>query len=300
MRGVNDPVYGLVAFYDLLEFPLTSVEMWRLLRSWGEKVSLREVLEQAENHNELIHTNGFFTLRGREWLVRQRAERYSETEQQLRDAWKWLTAVASMPGIRAVFLCNTYGLSNPSSESDIDLYIVTKPGRIWTGRLFTTTLFRLLNRRPDEDGHGHAGTVCLSFYGTSRALRMNTLEEGEFDIYFDFWKQWLVPIYDPDRLHLTFAEKNDSLPRPVTRRRNLQPLKAFQWLLELVPIEPFARALQWRMFPEAIHTQANLSTHVVVNNSLLKFHTHDGRKGYKENWQRRLQAHDRAREESVV
>jgi hypothetical protein len=54
------------------------------------------------------------------------------------------------------------------SSSDIDLYIVTTPKRMWLVRIFVTFIFQILLVRKD-DKH-HAGRFCLSFFSTTDAL----------------------------------------------------------------------------------------------------------------------------------
>jgi hypothetical protein len=59
-------------------------------------------------------------------------------------------------------------------------------------------------------------------------------------------------------------------------------------LLSVIPIETLARTLQWRAFPKEIRESANLDTHVVLTNDILKFHTHDARAFYYRQWRDRV------------
>jgi hypothetical protein len=66
-------------------------------------------------------------------------------EQELfRRAVKYIRRIAWIPGIEMVAIVNSLSMFATHKDSDIDLFIVTKPKMLWFVRFFVTiTLYRL-------------------------------------------------------------------------------------------------------------------------------------------------------------
>lgn len=75
-------------------------------------------------------------------------------------------------------------------DSDIDLFVETAPGMLWTGRVMTTLFFSLLGVR--RHGKYVKGRFCLSFFAVENAdLGKVAIEE---DAYLYEWARRLVSV----------------------------------------------------------------------------------------------------------
>ena len=110
-------------------------------------------------------------------------------EKKLAIARKAAPILGAVPGVQAIFVCNTVAAGWPSVQSDIDLLVVVKPGRLWLTRfLFTITTVLLTKRRHD---HQVADHLCLSFYITRDQLNVSAVRGPLPDIYLIYWLQQL-------------------------------------------------------------------------------------------------------------
>lgn len=75
-------------------------------------------------------------------------------------------------------------------DSDIDLFIETLPGKLWTGRIFATLFFALLGVR--RYGDKVRGRFCLSFFAVVGAdFGPIAIDD---DVYLFEWANRLVPV----------------------------------------------------------------------------------------------------------
>jgi hypothetical protein len=80
------------------------------------------------------------------------------------------------------------------ADSDIDLFVVTSPRRLWTVRILMTLVFQLLGVR--RYGKKIAGRLCLSFFSTTDGLDMSEIALDGGDPYLATWVKYLSPILD--------------------------------------------------------------------------------------------------------
>ena len=60
---------------------------------------------------------------------------------------KYMKFISWIPGLRMVGIWNTISMNCAKSSSDIDLYIVTAPNRMWLVRILITFIFQILRVR---------------------------------------------------------------------------------------------------------------------------------------------------------
>lgn len=313
-----------VAFFDLFDYPLTLVELQRFL--WKYKIdTLGQLMNQVEHMADtttkpvaplLEYVNGLISLaepntsvtnrtsRG-EYLRSLRAERYLESERKYRLRLRYIRWISYLPGVRAIFVVNSLANQNVQRASDIDLLIITRRGKIWSTRFFTTALAKLLGIRPQPERR--QDSLCLSFYIDESALNMRALtQNGQYDMFEAYWLRQMMPIYDPYTLRDQIAQANqwinDVLPNGQVQQPH--PDRSISYgiwhgciktLLGWLMIEPLWRWVQLTVLPDKLK---KLSGHidsavVVLSPQLLKFHTLDPRVKWKQQWHTRVTDYSR-------
>lgn len=197
---------------------------------------------------------------------------------------RWL---ARLCGVRFVALANTAALGNSRDEGDLDLFVVTCAGSIWSTRMFSGAPFKLFGWMPSEDHRRDA--VCLSYFISDRALDLASQMLTPDDPYFRYWLLSLVPLFDDGvstalwdanaaaRRRHPFAEKWIPPPDLVVQKPLLRlPVGAGEW---------FARVFQLRWFPVSIRNRMNTDTTVMVSDDVLKFHVTDARADYRRKYE---------------
>jgi len=103
-------------------------------------------------------------------IVRQRLERKKLADWKWKKARKifWIMQIA--PFVKMVLVSGSLALGNSKENSDIDLIITAKKGRIWTVRTFITLLASLLGAR--RHGDKTKNKICLNHYITDQSLKI--------------------------------------------------------------------------------------------------------------------------------
>lgn len=261
----------MIAFFDLFEYPLTAFEVWRYF-DW--RISLGRVLAELEASNpEIGQKNGFYFLKGREEIVVTRQKRYNYSNRKLKIARRFIRLFKLWPFIKVIALANTIGAHNLRDGSDIDLFIITTPRRIWLTRLYCAGLAKLLNRRPTAKDK--QDKICLSFYISSDHLNLSDLKLTGGDPYFDYWIRNLVLLYNIDKTYEQFLNANGLMAgSPETFKK---PSNHF-----IDCLERLAKSWQLKIMPVALKAASGNSDGVVINDQVLKLYLLDRRREIKE------------------
>jgi hypothetical protein len=117
--------------------------------------------------------------------------------------------ISWIPGLKMVAVCNSLSMyATKSWESDIDLFIVTAPKRLWSVRIMVTVIFQLLWVR--RNGKKIKERFCLSFFITDKALDFSSFAIQN-DIYLFYWIYFLKPIISKDGTYERFLRANKPL-----------------------------------------------------------------------------------------
>lgn len=183
-----------VAFFDVFEMPLQFEMLRKVL--FGESsfnpLELEIALDEAAN--ELEQKDGYVFLKGKAELTHKHKITLPWREKLIRKAKRKAWIFKSCPFVDFVAICNYLPLGVVEKNSDIDLLVVTRPGRIFTARLFLTMLSHLAGIR--RHGEKVEGRFCLSFYLNAENLALYPLLIKPDDIYMAFWMVALLPVYE--------------------------------------------------------------------------------------------------------
>ncbi|QFR39511.1 hypothetical protein A9Q91_04775 [Candidatus Gracilibacteria bacterium 28_42_T64] len=126
---------------------------------------------------------------------------YSEKTHKHINYIKWI------PGLKMIGIGNSISMNCATKDSDIDLFIVTSPNRLWLVRILITLIFQILGVR--KTAKKHAGRFCLSFFATTDGLNFSSFALKD-DIYLYFRILYFKPILDFDNTYQSFLDKNSS------------------------------------------------------------------------------------------
>ncbi|MDA9129354.1 nucleotidyltransferase domain-containing protein [Candidatus Gracilibacteria bacterium] len=121
---------------------------------------------------------------------------------------KYNALFQKIPGILCICVCNSLAMNACHKGSDIDLFVITKPHRLWTARIFLTLALSILGQR--KTSKKHAEKLCLSFFISEENLSLENIAI-ENDIYLSYWVQTLKPVLNRRRVFERFMEVNSPL-----------------------------------------------------------------------------------------
>lgn len=294
--NLKHSILKTIAFFDLFDFPLTAEEVMDYLYRYDALVHIKEIKGILDEMDEIEHIHTFYMLKGRAKLVDTRKARKFIAEKFWNRTRQYCQYIVKIPFVEMVAVCNNLAYDNSTEQSDIDLFIVIKPGRMWLSRLWITLVLQFFGVR--RYGEKVAGRFCLSFFVTTEKLSMEPLLLRPEDPYMAYWVKWLRPIYGKTT-YKRFIEENRIW------------LKDGYGLL-FTDIEtqqfPFDQKSRWKNFWEWVLggkvgnamegwvkktfkkrtlkkvDQLESGASVVVSDDMLKFHNKDKRWEFYEKW----------------
>jgi len=163
-QTVKAAILRTIIYADIFDYPLTTQEIHRYLSKMPASLdTIRAVL----GHKQLIPRQltcqqGYFTLRGREFIVETRLRRAQVAAHMWPRAMRYGSFIAGLPFVRMVTVTGALTMDNVEPGDDIDYLIVTEPGRLWLCRAMVIVLVKIAARQGD--------ILCPNYLLTERAL----------------------------------------------------------------------------------------------------------------------------------
>ena len=190
MNDLEKSILSTLVYYDVLDRPLTGWEVFKYLikqrhserseesqRSFGlrpQDDKINNVLEVLENNQELAkfinQKNGLYFLKNRGSIIKKRIERQKISDQKRRKVKRIVRFLQVIPFVRLVAVSGSLAMNNTKEESDIDLLIITKTGRIWTCRGLITIFIHIIGQR--RHSNLTKDRFCLNHYITDKSLKI--------------------------------------------------------------------------------------------------------------------------------
>lgn len=233
---LNKNILATIIYYDGLNYPLSSFEIWKYLirtdyyapRNEAFSISLAEIsrcLWSKELNKYVEHSSGFYFLKGRKSLVDSRIENNKISTGKIKKLQKIVWWLRFVPFVEMVGITGALAMKNARVSSDLDLLIVIKYGKIWTGRTLVTAFLHLLRKR--RHGKNVADRVCLNFFVTDQSLEVFTKDLFSANEYM-----FIFPLYGKS-VYGRFQIKNQWI-------KNMKPSYA---LSELAPLKTMGDSL---------------------------------------------------------
>jgi len=290
-----------LAFFDIFSYPLTEMEVHKWL--WEKKASFSEVqvaLEVLVNAEIVGYRDGLYFMPGKEQYIADRRRNYVRAETKYKKIRRAVKLLEIVPFIRFIGACNTLSILDFSEESDLDVFIIVKKGRLWMARLAATCImFTTGNWR---HGKKVKDRICLSFYITTDTLSLKHIALAGKDPYLTYWVTFIVPMLDRG-VYTDFVRANKwiltVIPNMIpyvslAKRRKVKESvvlrsirKDVEWMLSTWfgdAIEKICRSIQRKKMEKREEEQGNRNRAIIISDSMLKFHEIDRRERYREQW----------------
>ncbi len=210
-----------LAYADIFDYPLTVQELQRYLH--GTPATLEELRALlADGVPGVEASAGFYTLAGRLWMVAERRRRAAISAPLTGRMRLYTKLLKYLPFVRMVALTGSLSMQNVDQRVDIDLMVVTAPGRVWLGRAAVILLVHVARLARD--------TLCPNF-----VVAENALELGDLSIYGAHEVAQMVPLCGRDVYHRVWAS-NPQVTRHLPNAR--------AWPMPDERVQPLAQAFK--------------------------------------------------------
>lgn len=186
-----------VFYHDLFDYPLNFAEMIKWVG--GSKF-------QVSKDTPIVGVNGFWFLEGREGLIYKRILRKRISNKKMEIARSAARILSFVPGVEMVGVTGSLAMQNSSDESDIDLMIITRPGGLWTTRLISYFVLRIMNYAVrSADDSNQKDKLCLNMWLDKTDL---TWPKGDRNAYTAHEIAQIVPLVNKSKTYEKFLHRN--------------------------------------------------------------------------------------------
>jgi len=183
-----------VLYADIFNFPVTPADVHRFLIGYKASADeVKEVMEKSEKlASVLSESKGYYFLKGKDDTVERRLEREEISKKKWRQLQKNLWVLQCIPFTRMIAVTGSLAVNSADRDSDFDLLVISKKGRVY----LCLTLFRILRRLRIF------GDICPNLI-----LDEDQLAIDEKNIFIAREMLQLVPVYGLD-MYSGFLEAN--------------------------------------------------------------------------------------------
>ncbi len=287
---LEQSLFRQLAYFAYFQFPLTALELWK----WSDapNITVLEVEEVLLNSSWLrlqgcSSDQGFFALGDAAKWRSERLFRVTDALRKSRQTSRFAKLASRLPWVKMIAVCNSLAFSFTNHESDIDLFVVTERGKIWSTRLILAGALALMRARP---GERTKDPVCLSFFVADDRLDLSSVKIGSEDPYLMYWIATLSPLVDRSDVFARLRAANGWMRPDIPRAQGVCRAQAYtnctvRTLPNIFGFERVAERVQRARFPLMLRRMMNADTRVVVTDSMLKFHHNDRRQDILESYE---------------
>jgi len=307
LNTIEKSILKTIIYFDLFIFPLTKIELYKNLYSLENKISFQDFLNILENSNQLKNIisekEGFYFLKNKENIVRERKEKYIISYKKYILAKRFIKILSLFKSFKFIGVCsNSLVLDNAKDDSDIDLFIITKENRVWTARLISVLIAKILNLRPKENNKKNK--MCLSFYVDEKKMNMERFSDN--NIYFIYWVSQIIPIYDEGDYSIRFFKENiwiketlknifefnTGYKRKINNTKKIINIRNILNYFSSDFLENIFKKIQLKTFNKEIKNKLNINDDVFCDDYIIKLHTKDRREEYKNKFEIELKKYE--------
>ncbi len=159
---LQQAILQTLVYADLFDYPLTPNEIVRYLGVSAEPTTILKQVDRGVASGLFVRHNGYVALSGRDSLFDLRCRRKQVAQEMWPAARRYAACLAHLPFVRMVAVTGTLAVNNVEPQDDIDVFIVTEPGRLWLCRALVIMVVRLAALAGDE--------LCPNYFLSQRQL----------------------------------------------------------------------------------------------------------------------------------
>lgn len=158
-----DAILRTIRYADLFEQAVSKCEVFRYLDTRADEKSIFRVLAEYSG-GKWLETQGLYCLPGRLEITQCTQKRAQESGPAWAQARRWAAIMAHIPFVRMIGVTGSLAMNNMARGADIDYFVVTAPGRVWSTRFCLVAIVRLARALGHE--------LCPNYVLSASALKI--------------------------------------------------------------------------------------------------------------------------------
>ena len=133
---IRNDILSTLAYYDIFTYPLRKREIWLFLQNLYDHSEFEIALQGLVNNSSIFKLDEFYSLQNNYAIVNRRITGNNKAQQLLQTAEKVTALLSGFPFVRGIAVSGSLSKNFADDRSDIDLFIITSPNRLWLARTF--------------------------------------------------------------------------------------------------------------------------------------------------------------------
>src|SRR3972149_5374158 len=203
---IEKSIFAALAYFDLLNRPLTSGEIWQFLyQTEATKAEVEKTLQNSLKLQKIIaEKNGYYYFKNRVNLIPQMKKKQEISKQLRQKAKRVAKRIFQIPFVKMVAVYGSLSYMNAKDDSDIDLIIITQPGRIWTVRALVN-LYLDFNRLRKDDH-----PICPNLFVSEEAMDLSKIVFSPPDLHLAQLAASSIPIIYVQEIAQKYQRENSN------------------------------------------------------------------------------------------
>ncbi len=194
--NLSAKVLRSLLYFDIFKYPLTAEEVFHTTNEKTSLSNIQNALQDLVAKKMLFQFDDFYCLRNEKGLIERRIKGNRLAKERMEDAYKMSAWIARFPYVRGIFLSGSISKNYMEEDSDIDYFVITKPGRLWIARTLLK-LYRIIFLLNNDRN------FCVNYF-----IDENNLEIEEKNLFTATELVTTIPTYNPE-LYQQFRKANN-------------------------------------------------------------------------------------------
>ncbi len=198
-----------------------------------EKMDKSEIVQRIERDKELIITNSRVAYKSDIHLIELSEMRSIISQRKLESKHRFLRFLGLIPLIQFIGVSGSVAAGNAKEDDDVDVFIISRAGWLWTTRFFILLISSLLGARRYPKDTKYKDKLCFNLFFDESDLAIPQDKQTE---YVGHEVLQLVPVVNKNGTYENFFSANN-------------------WVIKLFPNArdlPFPRSLSFSRMRESI------------------------------------------------
>lgn len=193
-------------YADIFDYPMLPHEIHKwLIEKEASIEQVEKTLKKLVKSKKIILKDGVYFFKKRSELIQKRQIREKISQKYYGKA-QWIGKLFRIiPWIQLMGISGSLAMRNAEKNDDIDLFVITRPERVWLTRIFCALILELLGERRSRGASEKesAGKACLNLLISEDAL----LQQRQ-DLYIAHEILQMKVLWERKNTYQKFLESN--------------------------------------------------------------------------------------------
>jgi hypothetical protein len=178
--SIEKEIIHTLSYFAFFSYPVTLKELHLYLRQKISQHDLRNAIERLQKNKKVLKIENMYTLGEYSIRASQRAKRTIVSVEKIKKIHVYINILERLSMIQLVGISGSLAMLNGKKTDDIDLFVVSRAGRLWTSRFFCLGMAQLLGIRRSRASNHAPDKVCLNLFFDESNLQLPKKKRTEY------------------------------------------------------------------------------------------------------------------------